>query len=213
LLVKTTLISLIGVVFIIGLLNHITYFLVLQQYRGVSLLHLAPIALAGAYLLFFSENPDLKRVAAKVKEMLAKNISVLWVVVAAIAVAVGMYYLSRTGNAGQASEFERMLRSFLENTLKVRPRNKEFLFAHPLFILGGYLSLKYRHALYLIFAGVIGQLSIVDTFAHLHTPVVISLIRVSYGVGFGILMGLILIVCWEIVERGWRRWVGVPRKS
>lgn len=226
LLLRTVLFSLVGSLFVVGLLNNITYFLVLEQYRGVSLLHIAPIALAAAYLVFFHTSvgyADLRSVLAKVRHILYLHVRVLWVVVAAVAAAVIVYYLSRTGNAGQAGGWELAFRSFLEETLKVRPRTKEFLIAHPLFILGAYLAWQYRNsrklsenrvraaALYLIVLGVIGQLSIVDTFAHLHTPLVISLIRAAYGVIFGIVVGFVLIGCWKLAARGWSKWAHVRR--
>jgi uncharacterized membrane protein len=122
----------------------------------------------------------------------------------------GLYYMSRTGNAGQTTELERLFRSTLQDALGVRPRTKEFLFAHPLFILGAYLvaRVKAQRRIGLLFMaiGSIGQLSVVDTFAHLHTPLFISAIRVGYGLLFGILIGLVLIVLWKFAERGWRRW-------
>ncbi|WP_328803429.1 DUF5693 family protein [Paenibacillus silvestris] len=206
-LIKTSVISLLGVVYEVALLNHITYSLVLQQFRGVGALHLLPIAIAGVYLLFFSENNTYSDKIMNIRRILTSFISVLWIVVAGIGLAAIFYYLSRTGNEGQASTVEKLFRSFLENTLGVRPRTKEFLVAHPLFVLGAYLSLRYRHAVYLIFIGVIGQLSIVDTFAHLHTPLHISLIRISYGIVFGAIIGLVLIAAWEIITRSWKRWV------
>lgn len=181
--------------------------LVLEQFRGVSLLHLAPIAIVGIYWLLFLEPMNYRERIKRTRALLSKHISVLWIIAAALVAAAGFYYLSRTGNEGQASAFERYFRSFLENTLGVRPRTKEFLIAHPLFLLGAYLSYKYRNALILIMIGVIGQASIVDTFAHLHTPLVISSIRVVYGLAFGTLIGLVLIAVWEIVVRSWRRWV------
>jgi hypothetical protein len=205
-LVRTSLISLIGVVYVVSLLNNITYLIVIQQFRGVSLLHLAPIILVALYLLFFSEKLTARQRIARLKNMLAFNINVLWVIVAAAVLAGGYYYLTRTGNEGQATGFEKLFRSFLEDVLKVRPRSKEFLFAHPLFFLGGYLAAKYRRAVYLLFIGVVGQLSIVDTFCHLHTPLHISLIRITYGIVFGALIGLVLIGLWELLARSWKRW-------
>ncbi|GIP40967.1 hypothetical protein J31TS4_42470 [Paenibacillus sp. J31TS4] len=208
LFVRTVGITLIGVVFVIALLNNVIYSLVIDQFRGVSLLHLAPILLVGLYLVLFSEGLSGRQIVDRAKTLLSMNIRVLWVVLAAIFAVAIMYYLSRTGNEGQASAFEKFFRSFLENTLRVRPRFKEFLIAHPLFLLGGYLAVKYRpSALYLLVLGVIGQLSIVDTFCHLHTPVVISAIRVGYGILFGVIIGLIYIGIWEILVRGWKRWV------
>lgn len=213
LLLKTSAISLIGICFIVGLLNHVIYQLVIDQFRGVSVLHLMPILLVALYWLLFSEDLTHREKLQRAKKLLASHISVLWVVGAAVVVAVTMYYLSRTGNEGQASAFERLFRSFLENTLGVRPRIKEFLFSHPLFILGAYLCVKYRSALLLILVGVIGQASIVDTFAHLHTPLVISSIRIVYGLGFGLLIGIGLIAVWEIVVRSWRRWTPLLLKE
>lgn len=213
LLLKTSAISVIGICFIVGLLNSIIYQLVIDQFRGVSVLHLMPIILVALYWLLFNEDLTHREKLQKGKKLLTSYISVLWVVGAAVLVAGAMYYLSRTGNEGQASAFERLFRSFLENTLGVRPRTKEFLIAHPLFLLGAYLCVKYRSALLLILVGVVGQASIVDTFAHLHTPLLISSIRIVYGLAFGILIGIGLIVIWEIVVRSWRRWTPLLLKE
>ena len=84
-----------------------------------------------------------------------------------IVAIVGWYYLTRTGNAGSVSSIEMAFRTFLENTFGVRPRNKEFLLAHPMMVLGVFLSFKYRHAVYLLIIGVMG-LSMVGTFTHIH---------------------------------------------
>jgi hypothetical protein len=213
LLLRTSGISLIGVFFIVGLLNPITYMLLMEQFRGVSVLHLLPIVVVALYWLLFSDNLSYKDTLANARKLLASNISVLWLICAALIAAAGFYYLSRTGNEGQASTVEKLFRSFLENTLGVRPRTKEFLIAHPLFLLGAYLCVKYRSAVLLVMVGVIGQASIVDTFAHLHTPLIISSIRVIYGLCFGILIGIGYIAVWEIVVRSWRRWTPLLLKG
>ncbi|MFD0680745.1 MULTISPECIES: DUF5693 family protein [unclassified Paenibacillus] len=213
LLLRTSLISVMGACFIVGLLNQITYFLVLEQFRGVSALHLAPIVLVAIYWLLFSDDLSHQDKLAKGKKLLSSYISVLWMIGAVVIAAVGFYYLSRTGNEGQASTFEKLFRSFLENTLGIRPRTKEFLIAHPLFLLGAYLCVKYRSAVLLVLVGVIGQASMVDTFAHLHTPLQISFIRDIYGLLFGIPIGIVVILAWEIVTRSWRRWTPLLQKG
>jgi len=121
------------------------------------------------------------------------------------------YYLTRTGNSGHAFAFEKAARTFLANSMGVRPRTKEFLIAHPIFILGAYLSLRYRNARYIMIIGVMGQLSIADTFAHLHTPVLISMIRTLYGAVLGGIIGLIAIAGWEIAARGWKKWQTIEK--
>jgi hypothetical protein len=135
-------------------------------------------------------------------------ITVLTVVAAVVIAGVGYYYLSRTGNSGQASGLELMFRSYLENTFGVRPRFKEFMLAHPIFLLGLFLALRYRWATVLMIVASIGQLSMVDTFAHIHTPLKLSAIRVLLGLGLGAAIGLIAICAWQIGEALWRRYGG-----
>lgn len=206
--IAATLISLTAVPLVFGLLHNITYNLVLEQFRGVSMLHLAPIGLVAVYVLLYNGQSTLHTV----RQLLSRPITLTWVIVAAVIGGIGFYYLSRTGNGGSVSSIELVIRNVLESTFGVRPRFKEFLLAHPLLLLGLFLSLRYRAAWVLIIVGSIGQLSMVDTFAHLHTPLYISIIRVLLGLGTGIIFGCLLILAWQLVEGALRKWVPAARK-
>jgi hypothetical protein len=203
---RTSVLTLVGIAYVVGLLTGLSYYLVLEQFRGVALLHMLPIVLVGLYVLLFNGRTSLRGALRRAKEILTTKISILMVTLAGIALVGLWYYLSRTGNEGQASNMEKLFRAVLEDTLGVRPRTKEFLFAHPLFILSAYLLMRYRNAVYLFAAAVMGQLSLVDTFAHLHTPIFISLTRITYGVLIGLVVGLIYIAVWELLARSWKRW-------
>ncbi|GMK38240.1 hypothetical protein PCCS19_12940 [Paenibacillus sp. CCS19] len=203
LFVFASLISMLGIPFVIGLLNNITYSLLLQQFRGVSLLHLAPIFLVALYLFLYMGQSVLENL----RKLLSIQITVFWIITVVVLGIVGLYYLSRTGNAGQASSLEMLTRNTLETTFGVRPRFKEFLLAHPLLLLGLFLALRYRAAWVLVIVGSIGQLSIVDTFAHIHTPLQISLIRDLLGLCLGAAIGCVLIAVWQLGEGVWRKWV------
>lgn len=200
--VKTAIISLAAVPFVIALLNNITYSLVLNQFRGVSLLHLMPILLIAVYVFLYRGNS----VWEELKNWLKMPITVIWVVLAVVLAAAAYYYLTRTGNAGTLLPGEAVFRSFLENTFGVRPRNKEFLLAHPLFIVGIFAAFRYRWAFFAMIVAVMGQLSMVDTFAHIHTPAAISLVRDVLGLGLGLVFGLIAVLVWQIIERCWDKW-------
>ena len=99
--------------FVIALLNNITYALVLDQFRGVSLLHLAPIGLTALYVLLYRGEFAFN----KTGKLLRTPITLAMVIAAGVLGIVGMYYLSRTGNAGSVSGPEKLLRTFLENTV------------------------------------------------------------------------------------------------
>ncbi|WP_442951169.1 DUF5693 family protein [Paenibacillus sp. 481] len=202
LFLRTALISLLAVPYIIALLNNITYSLVITQFRGVSLLHLAPIALTALYVFLYRG----ESVISEAKRWLNMPIKVFWVVAGGFVGVIGLYYMSRTGNAGSASQLELAFRWLLEDTLGVRPRMKEFMFAHPVFLVGAFIAFRYRWGLYLFIIAAIGQLSMVDTFAHIHTPVLISVARTALGLGLGFVVGLVGVVLWSVAERCWDAW-------
>jgi hypothetical protein len=211
--VRAFAVSALGAVFIISLLNEITYNLVIQQFKGVNILAFAPLLLVGVYLIFYSENLNFTQKAQKAKRLLTTPISVIWIVSAVLFLGISIYYLSRTGNDGTASPIEMIFRSFLEDTLRARPRTKEFLFGNPLLYFGIYLCFKRRiNALYLVLIGVIGQASFVGTFTHLHSPLNISTLRGAYGIIFGALIALVLIAIWEISARSWKKWAHPQRE-
>ncbi|MUG68066.1 MULTISPECIES: DUF5693 family protein [Paenibacillus] len=205
LMLTTTVLTLIAVPLVVALLNNVTYMLVLDQFRGVSLLAAAPIALIALYVVLYRGSSAGSTFAA-IRKLLQTPITLVWIIGAGVVGIVGMYYLSRTGNAGTVSSIEMAFRSFLENTFGVRPRNKEFLLAHPLMVLGLFLSFKYRYGVYLLIIGVMGQLSMVGTFTHIHTPLDISAIRVVLGLVLGLLIGLIAVGVWQVAERIWKQW-------
>jgi len=201
-----TIITLCAVPIVFGLLFNITYSLVIEQFRGVSLLHLGPIALVAMYVLLY-RGQGAKGSITRLWKLLMTPISLLWVVVAVIVAAVGAYYLSRTGNSGQVSAIEMMIRQWLETTVGVRPRFKEFMLGHPPLILGLFLALRYRASWLLLIVGTLGQLTMVSTFTHIHTPIMMSTLRTLLGLGIGIIFGLVLIAIWTVLEGVWRKWV------
>jgi hypothetical protein len=210
LFVRTWLLSLAGAVYLVALLNHISYLYVLNQFRGVSLLHVLPIALVALYALFFHRAETFGQALGNVKRFLMADIKVVWAFAAAVIGAVMLYYLSRTGNEGVVLPFDRAFRAFLEDTFGVRPRTKELL-TQPLLVMAFYLFLRHRGkaaawTLALATAGTMGVLSPVDTFAHIHTPLDISSLRVLYGALLSVAIALVYVAVWEIAARSWKRW-------
>jgi len=99
------------------------------------------------------------------------------------------------------------MRSLLETLFIARPRFKEFLIGHPLlFLFGaskGDVTLHHYRPLFLLF-GLIGQASILNTFAHAHTPFLLSLLRSANGLVLGLVLGIFLCVALRLVMNGWR---------
>lgn len=116
--------------------------------------------------------------------------------------AVGIVLL-RSGNDSplEVLSVETWFRGGLEQLFSVRPRTKELL-GHPLLVVF-LLSLVWRNRLALLFglAALLGQVSILNTFCHLHTPLLLTMQRVALGLGLGLINGalwgaLLLLGTW-----------------
>ncbi len=207
-LIGASMFSLAGALLIIGLLNDMPYYLVLDQYRGVVLLHSIPILLTAIYAMFYWNATSWHDVVDRMKSFLSTPIKIFGLIIFVIGAAGFAYYLTRTGNEGAVSPIERMYRAYLESFFGVRPRTKEFLIAHPMFILAAFAWRVPRYRLAAVVFGALGQLSIVDTFAHLHTPIWVSLTRVCLGLAIGLVISIGFILAWELLKGSWNRWAG-----
>ncbi|HET6456233.1 MAG TPA: DUF5693 family protein, partial [Armatimonadota bacterium] len=138
-----------------------------------------------------------------VKEDLRRVVSNPLFVWHAIAVVIGLgivgFALLRTGNdpGVGVSGIELKFRSLLDHVMGVRPRTKEFMIGHPAMILGIALLLTRRRAwgLSLIALGVLGQVSLLNTFCHIHTPLQVTAFRAFNGLVLGLIFGM---VAWMI---------------
>lgn len=207
-LVAASLISLVGAALIVGLLSDRAYMVKTQQFVGIKAAHLLPMVvvvfLMTAGLPIFGK--PLSQVWADVKSNLRKVAAspmFFWHAFAAVALLgfIGVVIL-RTGNEPGVgvSSIELHLRALLDRILVVRPRTKEFMVGHPAMLLGIALLMTRRRnwGLPLIALGVLGQVSLLNTFCHIHTQLTVSLIRAFNGLALGVIIGL---VAWTVFNR------------
>ena len=220
-------------------LSQLSYILEIDLYRGVKLMQLIPIGLfALAYLLVFAyeetgardavlahvgprgEKGRIKRFNAYFAELMKTPMQLGWflaVVVIAVAavflLAVFVYYIYRTGNSATTSSTELAFRNFLENTLVIRPRTKEMIVGWPMLLLFIWSLRRDMKFLPMVFGlgMTIGLVSVVNTFLHIRTPFLISLLRTGWGVLFGLLIGLALVLLAELIYRAVRHFCGVEK--
>ncbi len=191
-----------GAILVVGMLSHVQFALYLNTFSGVKLLHVAPIALILIYLIIVFKQ--------KLDQILFATIRTYHLLIVGVVGLAGLYYVMRTGNtdAAAVSSVELAFRSTVEQWLGIRPRTKEFLFGHPLWIVATFIALRYPKALYLLVPAIIGQLSMMSTFTHLHSPLWVSAVRTGIGMLFGLLIGFILIGLWQLfVRTKWGRYL------
>jgi hypothetical protein len=173
-------------------LQETTYKLGLDIFRGVKVITvLMPVAITALWCLSEEQRKHWLGIGGaplKLYQLIALGILGIG----------GLIYTMRTGNmagtdVGESMETERYLRMVLDQMLGVRPRFKEFLMAHPAMLLAP-LALRSgwkELTAILILVGATGQCGLFDTFAHVHTPLQVSLIRCIMGAAFGLLLGWI----------------------
>jgi hypothetical protein len=102
-----------------------------------------------------------------------------------------------------------IFRNFLEVKLLARPRLKEFLVAVPAMMVFVYVVYKgYKPLIALTgLPAVIMTTSIINTFSHLRTPIYLSIIRSIFSIGFGIILGIVAILIFELGERLYKKYL------
>lgn len=197
-LLRMSVISAIGGLLVVGLLGDIRFMTKLSQFIGVKLMHIMPLFIIAFVLWGLKETIiESNGLRSYVKRLLAYELSVKTLIAIGLVGFIGLVYISRTGNesAIPVLGIEQYFRNALEKLLVVRPRTKEFLFGHPLLILGFafYFSGLKKWAVPAVILGSIGQASLVNTFTHIHTPLLVTCQRWAYGVILGGIIGIALI--------------------
>ncbi|PWW31251.1 O-antigen/teichoic acid export membrane protein [Cytobacillus oceanisediminis] len=189
---RAILISASGIMIIVALLNGTEYLIKVEAFRGVKLIYIFPIFFMFMFAMWILIKGEI---LTNIKRFL--NMAVQYWHVAAIGVIgiIGLYYITRTGNQGSVSELELAFRSWLEQLMYVRPRTKEFLIGFPFYILALYvIGINKKWGVFLLIPGVIGFLSIMNTFTHLHIPLYVSILRTAYSLIIGLIIGWVLVL-------------------
>ncbi len=218
---RTALVTAIGGLLCAAALTDTMYLIKIEQFRGVKLAQLLPLA-ALLFILAVRATESYRRTAASrprwqalkagLGEIGAEVVKYWHVALIVLAAAALGYMLMRSGNEPSigASGLEIQLRAALDKLLVVRPRTKEILLGYPALFVGIMLLLHQRRKIAwpLLAVGAISQVSLFNTFCHMHTPLVVSLARVVHGLWIGILVGL---VWWGIKRLGDSYWAWVQR--
>jgi hypothetical protein len=172
----------------------------LNVFTGVKSAFLLPLLLAWFYLFPQLASPHWWQDQWRWPRLLR---TLGWVLAGAALLGV---LLLRTGNLTwfPGKPWEMQWRDSLEMFFGARPRFKEFLIGYPLLLLGlGARRLAaYKTAAWpklCLLAGLLGPISLINSFCHLHTPLLVSLLRSFHGLWLGSVLGAAgLAVLWRL---------------
>ncbi|MCS6949234.1 MAG: DUF5693 family protein [Armatimonadota bacterium] len=210
-----TLFSVVGGLHVVALLASLPFMVKVNQFAGIKLAHLVPLLLvAWAYVLetiHASSPADVwQRVRQQWKQIASYPVTVGLAGATLVVLFLVALLLMRTGNEPgvEVSALEMKMRGWLEQNLHVRPRTKEFLIGHPALILALALAWAGVHRgvwVPLLLVGVLGQVSVVNTLCHIHTPLALSLPRILLGWALGATIGVLAFLALSWAKKAVRR--------
>jgi len=190
-----------GALLIVGLLSDTLFKVGAEQFSGVKLALILPMAIVAAY--FFLEG-SFDKTARKLARFLKSQLSVGHLLLLGFFGFFVLIFILRSGNFGIAVPgFERRVRDIIEMILMVRPRTKEFLLGYPAMILVAlYYNKIPREWIWLpLTIATVAVISFVNTFCHIHSPLLLSFIRSVNGLVVGIIIGLVFAGLIELTKK------------
>lgn len=204
--------SYIGAAYLSASLADTQYFLEFNIFRGIKLTFVLPLVLVGiAFLqrfdIFDGRMDDTEGVKEQLKRILNMPVKIKTLLVLFVVLAAGIVFVARSGHTSgmPVSQTELRFRAFLEQAFYARPRTKELLIGHPAFMLAAMAVLRKWPTMVffaLVLIATIGQGSMVETFAHMRTPIYMSFMRGIGGIVLGAGIGavaMILVEIWQAV--------------
>ncbi|MBU0672139.1 MAG: hypothetical protein KJ732_03825 [Candidatus Margulisbacteria bacterium] len=185
--------SLIGVLLLIGLMADHRFMLGVETFMGVKLALITPIILVACYFILNQGTGNLKE---RLSTFLNTQVKLATILLGVFVMGGLMVYLARSGNfVLPVPIFEKYFRNFLETLFFIRPRTKEFLIGYPLLYLAALTLLRDKKQWLWVLAGLgaIAPVSLLNTFSHSHTPLVVSMVRTVNGLVLGVIIGTILV--------------------
>lgn len=205
-------IALAGAIFAASMLADVKYMLEMDIFRGVKFAQILPFGIFIIMFIIYFMNKDedsVKGVVNTAVRFLNKEIKIYYGIIAVIIGAAAYVYISRTGHETeiQPSSIEMITRNFMEYVLLARPRTKEFLIAFPA-IFGAVFAASKSSEFYtgmFMLTGAIGTSSVINTFSHIRTPIYLSFARTVIALGFGIVIGCVLVLICSICYKAFMK--------
>ena len=209
-LVVTVFLSLVGGMYVAAILGDVRFFLEMEIFRGVKMTFIAPIILITAvyltrYDLFSADKDEAKGLWQQVEKLLNYPVYIKTMLVFAVVALGAWVFVGRSGHTAgvPVPDIEIKMRALLERIMYARPREKEFMIGHPAFFLAVMaLYRQWPRVMHygLVVVATIGQGSLVETFAHVRTPVFMSFVRGLDGMVVGILFGVLAVIGVQVLS-------------
>jgi hypothetical protein len=184
-----------------ALLSQWSFMMAVTTFLGVKVAHVAPALLVGFWLAFAGRSGGWPERLRDMREWVGQPLRLGAALTILVLGAGAILLLARTGNVSvPLSGAEQQLRVALEGWLVARPRTKEFLLGYPALVLAGLTAAwGWRAAvLPLAMVGAIGTAGAINSFSHLHTPLIYTIWRTANALLLGAAVAVppVLVFLW-----------------
>jgi hypothetical protein len=190
-------ISIAGGVFVGALLTGWEFMMASDIFLGVKLATVIPVILVAVMMATADRPPRHWREGlAQLWTWSSRPLLFRYALVALIAGLAAVILLARSGNFGlPVLPVEERLRALVGDLLVARPRTKEYLIGHPaLQLAAAAATAGWRWGVAPLAAiGAIGQAGIINSFSHIHTPLVYSAWRTLNALVLGSVVGTLAL--------------------
>jgi polysaccharide pyruvyl transferase CsaB len=190
LIFKTLITSVLGGILLVGLHSNLDFMLKYSQFRGIKLAFVLPLLISALWALKLYGTESLK--------LLHRPINLFSLILLGLGLFGLVAYVMRSGNLTiiKPSLLEERFRILLEDILLARPRYKEFLIGYPACFLFAFFYMRKTPLMLpaiMLFVQM-ASVSVLNSFCHFHTPLLLTILRVFNGLWIGIFVGFLALM-------------------
>lgn len=183
--------TMVGAFLLIGLLADHRFMLGVETFAGVKMALIVPVFIVALYFILSLAKGSFTN---RIRTFMETKVSLALVTTGLFILAALGIFVARSGNfVLPVPVIEKHFRNLLEVLLFIRPRTKEFLIGYPFLFIAAFAALRGKRQWLWLFAalGAIAPISVINSFSHIHTPIMISMIRTVNGLVLGVIIGMI----------------------
>ncbi|RAP32080.1 hypothetical protein DID75_05365 [Candidatus Marinamargulisbacteria bacterium SCGC AG-410-N11] len=200
--------TLLGALLIVGLLSDIDFLMGIRRFIGVKIAYIIPLLFICIY--FYLRPHRISSLVYVLKRIFNAPIRTVVFVSILASLSFVIILLIRSGNyfSFKAFLFETQFRTLLEDILYVRPRTKEFLIGYPFLLLAYIFIDSYISRQWIWFFNLLGGIaliSVINSFCHIHTPIMVSSYRTCLGILLGVVVGFIYMIILKLAIRFFKK--------
>ncbi|MFC1483240.1 DUF5693 family protein [Candidatus Margulisiibacteriota bacterium] len=191
--------TIIGGLAIAALFSDRTFLIKINQFRGIKIAFIIPFILYSADVIYKYKKELTKDILSKITTPVRYHHAIFLGLI-----GFGfLVYIARSANFLLGTfPGEDALRQLLSDIFYVRPRTKEIFFGYPFMVIALYYfsNMKKTTRWFITLLILVAPITVINSFCHFHTPLVVTIMRSIVGLIFGTSIGFVAVYVYEYIS-------------